>query len=70
MKQTAVEYLIDQLFPKVLTSEQYFHIEKAKEIEKEQIINARIDGDENYTLVGNKRKEYAEKYYNETFKTK
>ena len=37
------------------------------EEEKEQIINARIDGDENYTLVGNKRKEYAEQYYNETY---
>jgi hypothetical protein len=36
--------------------------------EKEHIINARIDGDENYTLVGNKRKEYAEQYYNETYK--
>jgi hypothetical protein len=36
--------------------------------EKEQIINARIDGDENYTLVGNKRKEYAEQYYNEIYK--
>jgi hypothetical protein len=44
MKQTAVEYLIDQLFPKVLTSEQYFHIEKAKEMEKEQIEDAYDSG--------------------------
>lgn len=36
MEQTAVEYLIDQLFPKVLTAEQYYHINQAKEIEKKQ----------------------------------
>jgi len=35
--------------------------------EKEQIIQARIDGDENYSLVGGKRYEYAEQYYNETY---
>jgi hypothetical protein len=39
----------------------------AKEIEKEQIIQARIDGDENYSLIGGKRYEYAEQYYNETY---
>ena len=39
----------------------------AKEIEKEQIIQARIDGDENYSLVGGKRYEYAEQYYNQTY---
>ena len=37
------------------------------EKEKEQIIQARIDGDENYSLVGGKRYEYAEQYYNETY---
>ena len=37
------------------------------EKEKEQIIDARIDGDENYSLVGGKRYEYAEQYYNETY---
>ncbi len=35
--------------------------------EKEQIIQARIDGDENYSLVGGKRYEYAEQYYNQTY---
>ena len=34
--KTAVEYVVEQLFPKVLSQEQYYHIEKAKEIEKEQ----------------------------------
>ncbi len=37
------------------------------EKEKEQIIKARIDGDENYSLVGGKRYEYAEQYYNQTY---
>jgi hypothetical protein len=35
-KQTAVEYLIEQLFPKALSEEQYYHIEKAKEMERKQ----------------------------------
>ena len=56
MKQTAVEYLIDQLFPKVLTAEQYYHIEQAKEMEKQQIIQSNRDGVD--MIV---------KYYNETF---
>ena len=42
-------------------------IEPYLEKEKEQIIDARIDGDENYSLVGGKRYEYAEQYYNETY---
>jgi hypothetical protein len=40
MEQTAVEYLIEQLFPKALSEEQYYHIEKAKEMEKQQIIES------------------------------
>jgi hypothetical protein len=40
VKQTAVEYLVEQLFPKVLSEQQYYHIEKAKEMEKEQIMHA------------------------------
>ena len=41
--------------------------ENALKKEKEQIIQARIDGDENYSLIGGKRYEYAEQYYNETY---
>ena len=36
--KTAVEYIVGQLFPKVLSQEQYYHIEQAKEMEKEQKI--------------------------------
>ena len=43
MKQTAVEYLVEQLFPKALSQEQYHHIEQAKEMEKEQKIQAQIE---------------------------
>jgi capsid portal protein len=39
-QQTAVEYLVEQLFPKALSAEQYYHIEQAKEMEKQQIIDA------------------------------
>jgi len=39
-QQTSVEYLVEQLFPKALSEQQYYHIEKAKEMEKEQIMHA------------------------------
>jgi hypothetical protein len=39
-KQTAVEYLIEHLFPKALGGEQYYHIEIAKAMEKEHIVYA------------------------------
>jgi hypothetical protein len=42
--KTAVEYIVEQLFPKVLSQEQYYHIEQAKELEKEQIVNAHYQG--------------------------
>lgn len=35
-KQTAVEYLVEQLLPKALSAEQYYHIEQAKELDKQQ----------------------------------
>jgi hypothetical protein len=68
-EQTAAEWLYDRFLCAGYAVPAEWK-EKAKEMEKEQIINARIDGDENYTLVGNKRKEYAEEYYNQTFNTK
>jgi hypothetical protein len=63
-KQTAVEYLVEQLFPKALSEEQYYHIEQAKEMEKEQIEGAYIDG-----AMGAFDKTYKgmHEYYNETY---
>ena len=59
--KTAVEYLVEQLMPKALTAEQYYHIEQAKEMEKEQIIQA--------SCCGGDGESEAEEYYKETFKS-
>lgn len=45
-------------------------LEQAKHMEKEQIVNARINGDMNSRCISHLAKELAENYYNETFKTK
>jgi len=63
-KQTAVEWLQEQLFPKRLTQEQYYCIEKAKEMEKKQIIEAFKHGELPPLFVNFN----AEQYYNETYK--
>ena len=65
---TAVEYLVEQLLPKALSAEQYYHIEQAKEMEKQQIIDAYEEGTYHNTL-GNEDYETPEQYYNETFKS-
>ena len=60
-QQTAVEWLVEQLFPKALSVEQHYHIEKAKEMEKEQIRKAYCYG-EHY-----KDTKLTTEYYNETY---
>jgi hypothetical protein len=64
MKQTAVDYLIQELFT---VHDENFDFnpvfEKAKEMEKEQICNAYNFGQQIPPF------EYAEQYYNETFKS-
>ena len=66
MKQTAVEWLVEN-------AEDFFGgliapsiIEQAKAMEKEQIKNAYRTGD--YDVIDNPDRE-AEQYYNETFKS-
>ena len=59
-KQTAVEWVIEQYINKNRGLEVFM---KAKEMEKEQIIQAYNEGD--WALKGK-----AEKYYNETYKSK
>ena len=68
-KQTAVEWLIEELI-----ESQYFPygtpiilIEQAKEMEKQQIIDAHIYGFYSRPF-GKSRNGEAEQYYNETFK--
>lgn len=64
--KTAVEYLVEQLLPKALSAEQYYHIEQAKEMEKQQIIDANRNGVD--MVIDNKKFITGEQYYNKTFK--
>ena len=69
MKQTAVEWLEEQMktwgdLPRWMRDD---IVNKAKEMEKEQIIEARIYGDTWSTAIKEMRRAYAEIYYNETF---
>jgi len=71
-KPTAVEWLIEQLTPSI--SLQQKHIDdlktQAKAMEKEQIMDAFYQGENNsvdYFIPGNKIQE-SEQYYNETYK--
>jgi hypothetical protein len=64
-QQTAVEYLVEQLFPKALSVEQHYHIEKAKEMDKEQKISDFTDG---YLYRGEQLRPWLiDKWYNETY---
>jgi hypothetical protein len=67
-QQTAVEYLIEQLFPKALSQEQYYHIEKAKEMEKQNLEKFYDHG--SLSLLETGHGDTFEKYYNKTFKNK
>jgi hypothetical protein len=67
MKQTAVEWLVEQITDSTMPAREA--IKQAKEMEKEQIIEAwnvraKIDGVLTYT-----DNRTAEQYYNETFKS-
>jgi hypothetical protein len=72
MKQTAVEWLIHQLITEnevTLKGENYKLFEIAKEIEREQIIDAYKEGCFDNILDEKTDKIRAEQYYNETFKS-
>ncbi len=64
MKQTAVEWLIEQMYKECINIFTDEEIEQAKEMEKEQIIDAYDDGNPNGFIDKN-----GEQYYNETFKS-
>ncbi len=68
MKQTAVEWLLKELTPSILLQQKYIdELEiKAKEMEKQQIIDAHLDGQSFSIAIV--EIDYAEQYYNETFK--
>ena len=70
MKQTAVEFLVDEFKEKLIGNNVPEWVEKiiqqAKEMEKEQIIEAHDEGNNNVWMVDNVT---GEQYYNETFKS-
>ena len=65
MKQTAVEWLVEQL-PLIQQEGLRYVIEQAKQMEKEQIEDAHEIG---YINGGNHKSVNGDKYYNETFKS-
>ena len=64
MKQTAVEWLYEELILDGINVPKVFY-DKAKEMEKEQIIDAYYQGDADSDNIHVD----AEQYYNETFKS-
>jgi hypothetical protein len=60
-QQTAIDWLVENLYY-ILKTEHYDIIEQAKEMEKEQIIDAWEDGQNSFSSRN------AEQYYNETYK--
>jgi hypothetical protein len=75
MKQTAVDWLVEELSdvlgPMDTNSIRDLllmdAINRAKEMEKEQIKDAWIDGDNSDCLSEQDSSDFAEQYYNETF---
>lgn len=65
-KETAVEWLIEQLTPSICLQQKYIDElkEQAKEMHKQEIIDAYKFGISDEYVIG------SEKYYNETFKSK
>lgn len=71
MKKTAVEWLVEQL--KDLEYDLRLipnTIQRAKQIEKQQIVDANIAGMEFIAVDPNRLSNDAEQYYNETFENK
>jgi hypothetical protein len=72
--KTAVEWLIDEHFGGIenCTPDFRFHIQQAKEMEKEQIMRTArqcyFEGVRKRAKTTEELIEYAEQYYNETFK--
>ena len=68
MKQTAVDWLIGQLYAPCRGIPSHI-IEQAKEMEKEQMVNAFEESRLTHPMIGFKHETFVE-YYNETFNTK
>jgi hypothetical protein len=69
MKQTAVEFLMGKLFdPSTMVAEQIQWFEEAKEMEKEQMLNAFEESRLTHPMIGFKHETFKD-YYKKTFKT-
>ncbi len=70
MKQTAVEWLFKWMIDNkdLIIEERLQAFEKAKAMEKEQIINAHFKGQREDIDFINEAKQEAEQYYDKTFK--
>ena len=71
MKQTAVEWLIEQLkVNNYISDNAHWLIQEAKEMEKEQITDAYLEGGrKGFNFFGDDFEQYyKETYYKETFK--
>jgi hypothetical protein len=67
-KQTAVEWLFNQIPDHLrLTRSGFEMLQQAKELEKQQIIEAFWNGDNIDCISEQNIKEFAEQYYNETY---
>ena len=68
MKQTAVEWLLEQC-PRIKTVSAYNILEQAKAMEKEQIVDAHIEGQRVFDNYNHTQwtTDQAEHYYSETF---
>jgi arginine decarboxylase-like protein len=70
MKQTAVDYIFHTFYNEDNISDYVLRIfEQAKEMEKQQIIDAHLKGQREDIDFINEAKKEAEQYYNETFKS-
>ncbi len=67
MKKTATEWFAERISHGGLVSKKQFDelLEQAKEMEKQQIVDAYWDGGQDIPLTENR----CEQYYNETFKS-
>ena len=73
MKDTAVKFLIDEISCRFIISEELrIAMYKAKEMEKEQIIDAFVDGADKGEMFNNENRAFttdALEYYNKSFKS-
>ena len=74
MKQTAVEFIVEQIKNNVHNTIEEFEllVKQAKKMEKQQIINSFVEGADKGEMFNNEKRAFttdAEQYYQENFKS-